>query len=589
MKKIKYITSILLITFVFGFIGELYVWHIDIFESKYQYVNMYLPRGGAEEESKKMIEDIIMSAEENDVEVFSVEQNVINIFSVNKTIYGTSGVEQYLKEDTDIKKGTFHSIFLGDLVLDIKSLNEIPDISNLEYYEVVGDSEDIISFKQDLIDVYGGGFPEEGVEDYSNLLMVIVVWGAIVLLFLLMTLYEIAFIKKEILIKVISGNSVSHIIRKNILIDLIVYITLFISIPLVMSNITTVNYLSNITFYFVFIFLICNSLIYCSLYITDYKKDLHSKQSSRKILDISYGYKIITVILSMSGCLELIRQGIDFYSQKEFFVEHADYSYVAFGSRNYDDELVYKEIYKEFNEKQQIDSLVYLGNDSGYGGDKNIDYILANRETVDYLKEKIPVLKEQRLQDKIYFVIPEKYNNEIVEENTNLIWQSYYKYDYDYEVIEYRSSERILSIANQGEISSINRKIPIIILNNQYSNKPYWNPIYIATSSLFKLTDKEWNQFVVENHYDKEIAYRTNALENYEHQWMLKKRSMYIGVILLLFFCILEIIIIRTILYYEYQIKSTELLLMKISGNSFFERYKKILLITGRGWDKTSF
>lgn len=53
MKKIKYITSILLITFVFGFIGELYVWHIDTFESKYQYVNMYLPRGGAEEESKK--------------------------------------------------------------------------------------------------------------------------------------------------------------------------------------------------------------------------------------------------------------------------------------------------------------------------------------------------------------------------------------------------------------------------------------------------------------------------------------------------------------------------------------------------------
>ena len=55
MKKIKYIISGLLIAAVFGIIGELYVWHMENFESAYTYVTMYSQKNVSQEE---MVEDI---------------------------------------------------------------------------------------------------------------------------------------------------------------------------------------------------------------------------------------------------------------------------------------------------------------------------------------------------------------------------------------------------------------------------------------------------------------------------------------------------------------------------------------------------
>ena len=58
------------------------------------------------------------------------------------------------------------------------------------------------------------------------------------------------------------------------------------------------------------------------------------------------------------------------------------------------------------------------------------------------------------------------------------------------------------------------------------------------------------------------------------------KRNLYIGSVLLIILLLLETIIIKTILKYEFSVNAIELSLKKIYGYSLFNRHKKIFLTT---------
>lgn len=577
MKKIKYIISLILFIIVFGFIGEIYVWHVDSFETSYTNVTMYLQKDTTQEQ---MIQDIYHAAEKENVEVFTIDQEIENIFSTKRIIYGTDGVAPYLSDISKIEPGNFQSIFLGNVQIEFKSLKEIEDISQTELYQVIGSKDNIIEFKKDLVNQYAGRFPQEGSGSNENLFILISIWSISLLFSLLMTLYEVALMKKEVMIQIISGESLKNVINKNIWLDLAVYVIMLTIIPLALNSFTTPTYLIDISIIAIIIFLLLNSIIFLSLYFTDYKKDMGSREASKSVLNLSYLYKIISIVLViivMSSCIELIHQGADYYRQKSFFEEKKEYYYIGFGSLHYDVEDLYNDAYQQFSEKEKVFSLVNLDT----FGEVNAEYILGNSAAIEYLQANISDIENFSFKEKIYFIIPDKWKyNQKIYDNSMEIWTSYYKGEYDYEILPYKENVNIIYMANSGNISTGFIKNPIIILNNLPNDNKYWNSTYISNSSLFNISDKEWLSFIAKHEFENETYYQTNAYDYYMHQWQLFKRNMFIGIVLFIVLIILESIIIRTIISYEYRVRAIELTLKKIFGYKLFERHKKILLTT---------
>lgn len=104
MRKIRYITSIIFIAVILIFIGDMYVWNIDSFETEYISTTMYLPEGSSQEQ---MLEDIEKKATEHNCLVFAVNRNLETIHSETVSIYGMNGVEDIVRKESAINRGEY--------------------------------------------------------------------------------------------------------------------------------------------------------------------------------------------------------------------------------------------------------------------------------------------------------------------------------------------------------------------------------------------------------------------------------------------------------------------------------------------------
>lgn len=84
MKLIKYFTGFLLFLLMFIFIGEMYVWHLDSFETEYKCTTFFLQKNTKKTE---MLNDICEAAREANVGVFVVGREINSLFSCNINVY----------------------------------------------------------------------------------------------------------------------------------------------------------------------------------------------------------------------------------------------------------------------------------------------------------------------------------------------------------------------------------------------------------------------------------------------------------------------------------------------------------------------
>lgn len=78
MKLIKYITSFILFFITLIFIGEIYVWNLDSFETEYKYVTFYLQENTTKSE---MLNDIVVAAEKENVSIFVVDKKFTSLYT----------------------------------------------------------------------------------------------------------------------------------------------------------------------------------------------------------------------------------------------------------------------------------------------------------------------------------------------------------------------------------------------------------------------------------------------------------------------------------------------------------------------------
>lgn len=581
MKLIKYFTSFLLFSIIFVFVGEIYVWSLENFQTEFKYVTFYLQKDTTKSE---MQIDIYEAAEKENIQVFVVDRTINSLFSETINIYGTSSdLEYYLSKKCNINSGNYDSIFLGNINVEFFDWMDIQDIEKFETYYTIGNDEDIINFKKNLVDKYGGRFPKEGYQAINSKFSISIVWTCVISFLLLLTFYEVALQKKSIIVRVTIGEKISQFILKNIIYDGVINLIIFFGLMKILSYYTNTLYLKEFTILSFGIFLVLNSFVYFWLFFTDLKKDIQTQKSAKMILRVSYLYKIITsimLIITMTGCIELIFDGISCYRQKNFFETHKNYNYITVGGNGLDDaKKMLNEYYSKGSEKGKKISLVDLGKWS-----TDAEYILADHGALDYLYTVVPEVEGKITEKKLYYLVPEDCYNQNVFDDMQSINYSYYEREYEYEIIEYKNTSWVMAISNEGKVRSTLKRNPVIILNNLDSMvMPESSILYVGNSTMYCFSNMEFKNIALKSSY-KGFYYQTNVYENYIYFWNVMKRNMLMGIVFLFILLLLEGLILKSILKYEYQINAKELLLSKIQGRSFFYRQRKVLIILLGEW-----
>lgn len=573
MKKVKYYSSFIIFLIAWLLISELYVLHMENFQSEFPYVTFYRPQKTSQE---VMLEDIRESANKNSLKLFLVEQKINSLSSKTINIYATSDLREEMKCKAFVSAGGYNSFFLGRVKVCYKNWSQIKNIDNFSTYYYVGKREDAIELKKELVDKYGGKFPQAGYITLNYERNVILVWIVAFSFLILFSVYQNLLERKTVAVRVLMGESLLLVALKCFFLDVIVF-----GLELVVSQTFIGLYgntlIANKISYFTFVaFIVIDFLLYVSYLNINFQKSLKNT-SNKGILLFSYSYKIVIIsifIVLVSGCVELIFSGIDYYYQKGFFAEHKNYSYSKIELD--DGEQTNHMRYKFYNKCVEEEKAITLNQIESYSSSDI--YIYADVGAVTYLKERIPELNGMNIDNKVYFLVPEGVSTNEVQET----WESYYHGEYDSEEIYYTSNRKIISTFRPDSLSinSSREENPIIILNTmKLDDKDFINP-YLIDNTIYKISNKEWNSFLETNGIDKNLSCLTNVYENYQIYWKQNQRLLILGVGVLILLLLLESIITSTILHYEYQINAIEIVVKKILGYSFFHRYKNMILIT---------
>lgn len=570
--------SIALIFVVLVLIGEIYTWYVISFYSRFPSTTLYLQEG---QQKQDMLEDVKAAAAETGIEVFIADTKTDNSFSFIIEVYGTDHAKEKLKEKM-IRPGVFQSIILGNLTVNYASLDQVPEDVTPTYFYLLGTYEENVLFKQQLVDKYAGNFPQEirGVDE--DRLEIIGLWAIIYTFLLLLSMYEVAMLRKEGVVRMISGEPLTAFVWSNMKKDAVAFTSILLILLCITGLFAEIKYHIGITIILFLVFIGLNALLHLQMLKIDFRRDVSSNQSAKKVLKISYVYKFVVMliaILMLNGTLGLIKSGTDCYRQGDFFQSYRGYYY--FNPASPDTYVVQGKAW-DINLREDLfeeRNRLVLVNLEGFS--ENECYVYADDSAKTYLEGQIPELKTMRLEQKLYILIPEKYkNNDSIIADALGTWEGYYSGSYDYEVIECKRTNSIAMKITGMTVTSSIQKDTIILYNNlgAASYDAFSNFGYILENALLEVNAQEREDLEARGI----VNYFTNAQENYFFQLEGAKRNMIAGIIFSVLILAINLVILRSMVFYDYKINAVELTLKKLFGYGALGRnWKPVLLSLG--------
>ncbi|MEE1312730.1 MAG: hypothetical protein UHS41_03110 [Lachnospiraceae bacterium] len=579
MKQIKYISFIMIICIIFIAINELFVLHLESFQEEFHYMTFYRPKNSLEVTQSKMKHDIIRAARKHDIKIFVIYQDLENIYSSHIKIYTTENIEKEMVDLAEIKEGSYQSIFLGNIRVSFIDFESIEDIDSFSTFYYIGNKSDAKAFKRELVDVYSGKFPQDGYVSENDNMAIAFIWGIGLSFILLLSVYQIMLEKKEVAIKLIFGESLQHILLKNICSDGLFFGSTWLIIYTIGKNFLNLDYKNDITFLSLVLFLIIDLVINLALLKNNYQYNSQKKKEV-EVLKFSYIYKFIIIIICIilaTGWIAIIVSGYNCYLQKKFYKTYQKYSYCKIESNN--DELVTNLKFDFYKKKLNQGKTFSLNRIESINGKKH--FIYADEGTMDYLESVIPELENKNLNEKVVFILPVGKRVEDAIET----WDEYYHSSYQYKIIYYRNKVKLISndSPDYEKINGVVETNPTIILNH-LTNPNFKNTsVYLIHNTMYQIDKNEWNKYMNYDLVDKRTSCLTNVYDNYLLNWIKVKRYLILGIGIVGLIFLLQIVITKTILEYEYKINSKEIVLKKILGYSLIKRYQMLILTTVLG------
>ncbi len=623
MTKVKTIIAFFIFLSGFLFIGESYTFFLENFQDKYVQVGYYLETGDSEDEMRNTI---LEKADEFDVEVFTIHKEDGGAFSRKITIYGNESVQNTLKKDWGIERGTVSSFFSGKTTFIFKPFEEATE-KELQNCWYIGQSSEYLHSMlfPDMVQ-YSGNFRNDPMPDVSEN-VVAAVWSVMILTIILLTYYDTIYSKKEQMVRIVLGSDANRLKIEKITSDTFGFSIATLAALILLSPFTNVLFRWNVSIIGFLALLVGNVMVITLGMLMGQHFQIKSVASTKKALHLSItikGFVSILTVLALSVTLSLSIEGIKLYTQKDYYSSQTnrvhvdiaypfDYEKMEFPNGEFEnkipldtrDQLTDNFMRYSYSELDfSLMSFHSFENVSPKWGDK---YVFANLSGLKPYNEMIPDWETMNKKEGNYILISEDANqSEIVEEImgvSNLLGLNEQNLE---GVFTYKAG---LSIIAEGHLDnefdySYHIKNPIILLDTyNYGALPMYPVRYqlkeaedfegFIANNLFYLS-----QFVTLENEQEKLAEFAQLISGeainpslieftiidisdwYDGLWALQNRSLLIAVILTLLILILEVQISSLSLRIAYESNARELTIKKVMGYTLVERFKSFFLLT---------
>jgi|GEM_PF-3407506 len=576
VKIVKFILVSILLIIVAIIPGELFQAYLDQYNDFYE-TSFYLQKGGSADE---MIKDLSDTADKYDVHIFKIYEREKNTYSTSLDIYADEETVNILTENYGLSQGKFKSLFSGSTEIRVYRFSDISEelLKKDETYYLFGDSENMILFKQDLVNTYAGSFPKNdgfnGLNSFESMLSV--AWIFVIAIVVLLTIYDTLNQKREILIRLTIGERIGIVYWKNVVLDTVYMLILFAILKVLMKNIEgnlIFDTYSNIMF---FIMILINGIAFLGVLKVDYKLAMASSASKNNVLNYNYflsGICMILLSISIGSCVELAFTAYDYSKQETYFEEHRNYNW-------------HQRLLMEDEKRQNLQMLLneFMAENSEdffylcQGGDleENSQKIFyeASSGAKEYLQSQIFELKKELDLD-TYILISKKNSISDSELEYLLDWIE----TEDYEIIYYSDSVDIIYRTFDEEPITERVNNPVMIFYNRYNMDLADDETFFHFDlGMLEASSSKWEEFADEHN----ISYvATNAWDFYCYRWDSLSRTVLLNVVIIIIMFIMYMLLSCVIIKMEFKINAKELALKKIHGYHIFERFGKIYTITG--------
>ena len=582
----KIIKNIFLFCFlIFGFIMQSEVFQNELFNFSTAYY-----KASRFEVSSENIQDFLEDAQKasskNNVEVFSYYREIKSKFRFTLHIYGDSDViRKSIKDVANVEEKEYTSLISGITDVKYHDLKELePESVNYENFICyIGDETAVNSTYKDLEAKYNLTSPQYWNATEKD--MMIIVWGMISLLMIIMNLVEVIRRKKEIAVRVLFGESVSSIVFKTAIINLVSSIVIFILAKLLMLNFISGAYENKLIILIYLVGVMLSTLPYFIFYSMDIKKLLSNATDSKGSMYLLYALKLIAgalTIITLITNISSINGNLfaDGSLLKSYY--NANYLRVQTEGFDYDKEQkfwdeVYEKEYSVMNPSICI-NILNGKNDVVFVNDNGEDMLQGFKESVE---------KESSDENDLIIFIPK---GKSYEENKMVAYDRLdfcFKYpkedfkDWKIKYVEY-SDSKYFSYLDNNSIDGIERtKNPILIyqLNNDLKIDGANLQGYKGEAILFN-TSRESLEEVCSKYENilgnyNQVITNVEDQYNYNHTFLVKLLAFLSSLCVVIIF--LDIAIILAVSQLELRRNAMKISLMKILGYGIFNRHKSFL------------
>lgn len=588
MKRLKLmILTVMVFTSLF-IIGESRMLTLEGFAEPFVSTTIY-PNPKISEQ--QMLADIERAATKHQVDVFTYEETPNQTFSSTKMIYGTAGTKAMFATRS-IEEQVYQSVFLGDITFQFKPLSEHPAVAYTSNFYGIGSAAAVKAFKMELIDTYAGNHPQPGYNESAELYRILGVFALVAIITVLLTFYELAVVRKELLVRLSMGESLAYWITRSILMDSCILLLSFIVSFLTLSSFTPIDpYLVLFSGLMVGL-LVVNGLVYLCLQRLTIKEAFSNGQRSNKLLVFTYGMKFVTAfltILMLSSSITVIAEAVTIYKQRPFFEAKKNYSYTYIGhkvtSPRYSDEKssdtseqIQTELYTRFYDDFKVTLSTPI---NSFTVDQPT--VLMNRTAFDEVAGQF-ANSASVLKHELTFFAPEGIAipaKSTIDSGLRELGLAAYLAD-SYPVVRYQ--EDFETVAIDQNLTSGSRLIddPLLIVVNEAKQPkvPKQLSNVLLADVMYDLDQEAFQDYVAEKQMTNELVLQTNAWEKYLGIWEAAKRLMNMNLIFVILILSLELLVIWTVLRLEYQVNAIELSVQKVMGYSIWQKNRSLIVST---------
>ncbi|MDO5150975.1 MAG: DUF1430 domain-containing protein [Oscillospiraceae bacterium] len=539
-------------------------------------------------------EEIKRLSSENNVIVYTLEYNYSSL-NCSETIISVFGNDtEELKNILGVQDNEFKSIFYNNVSVKFREFNQDSVTGQTTQFYIAGADDDIKRFVNEIGDIYRLSKIElNALKSNDTKILCFILWIIIGAFIISITLYEIAFMKKEIFLKRIFGETLLNIHIKFNISDSAIIMGIFAVSAFFINNFTNIRFCLKYLLCVIIIICLINSIIYITLNFFDVNIIVKDR-FSEKALPYAYIFGFITSFLAIFSIIMAfdISDTVNDYTKIDKFVKsHSEYSICDFqryvrnelnASNIYEtkknNEVLNEEIYREYFQECKPVLLAGLSINNGER------CVYANIYSYDYLCENIKEFAGNRIESDIVIVLPkgivnkDEYIDSALETIRNTEGTSF---TFDYQTIEYEDDISIVYISNTEDICLNIADNPVVIYNSVKADS-LTTPLSSVSRSgyniLYKVDDNIRDDIIHKFNMENDICTITNLKDYYEHWYFIVSSTADI----IYFFCfsviIAQIFVNISVITLTYKINSKELALKKVLGYSLFEKNRKLLL-----------